>query len=314
MSTKKTIQLKTNDGYYFPLFNLKGLRSSITPYFGGDLKLDQHHYALEPTTEVDLYNNIFSRNVIFKVDREMYFLNGQTHLQQKDELIYEAELLYQKVTRTNPLIKIEVLSYIPLDVNLELHEVKITNQASRSFQLEVTTATPLYARSADNLRDHRQVTSLLNQIEVVDHGILVEPTLSFDERGHQKNDTVYSLFAKSESLTPRGYIPVLDDFIKGGSLHFPKGLSQLSPLGTKVNGYEAIGAVGFNEITLKPGETIIMYISIGIHQSRKQAILDANHYLNVTQFYDGLEKTVNFFKNYVSGLQFDIADSETSDQ
>jgi len=314
MSTKKILQLKTNDGYYFPLFNLKGLRSSITPFFGGDLKLDQHHYALEPTTEVDLYNNIFSRNIIFKIDGDLYFLNGQTALQQEDEITYEADLLYQKVLRTNSILKLEVLSYIPLDANLELHEIKITNQASRSFQLEVTTATPIYARSADNLRDHRQVTSLLNRIEVVDSGIMVEPTLSFDERGHQKNDTIYSVFAKSERLTPRGYIPVLDDFINGGSLHFPKGLNQLSPLGTKVNGYEAIGAIGFNEITLKAGESITLYMSVGIHQSKKEAIIDQNKYLNVSEFYDGLEKTVNFFKNYVSSLQFNLADQETSDQ
>ncbi|MDO9629029.1 MAG: hypothetical protein Q7I99_03930 [Acholeplasmataceae bacterium] len=314
MSTKKSIQLKTNDGYYFPLFNLSGLRSSITPFFGGDLKLDQHHYALEPTTEVDLYNNIFSRNVVFKIDGSLYFLNGQTALQQQDELTYEADLLYQRVVRNNQLLKLDVISYIPLDANLELHEIKITNQASRSFQLEVTTAIPIYARSADNLRDHRHVTSLLNQIEVVDHGILVEPTLSFDERGHQKNDTIYSVFAASESLTPRGYIPVLDDYIKGGSLHFPKGLSKLSPLGTVVNGYEAIGAIGFNEITLKPGETITLYLSIGIHQSKNQAILDAKRYLNVSNFYDGLEKSVNFFQNYVSGLKFETTDCETSKQ
>ncbi|NCU31640.1 MAG: hypothetical protein EOM23_01595, partial [Candidatus Moranbacteria bacterium] len=75
MTKKETF--KKNKGYYFPLFNLKGLRSSITPYLGGDLKLDQHHYALEPTTEVDLYNNISSRNVIFVVDGVSYFLNGR---------------------------------------------------------------------------------------------------------------------------------------------------------------------------------------------------------------------------------------------
>ena len=182
-------QLKKNDGYYFPLFNLHGMRSSITPYFGGDVKTDQHHYALEPTTEVDVYHNISSRNVVFSVDGAMYFLNGQTQLQQDDELFYETGLLYQKVSRKNHKFSIDTTSFVGLDDQVELHEIILTNVSNQPISLQVTTAVPIYARSADNLRDHRHVTSLLNQIEVVKHGITVKPTLSFDERGHQINDT-----------------------------------------------------------------------------------------------------------------------------
>ena len=31
MSTKKVLKLTSNDGFYLPLFNLKGLKASITP-------------------------------------------------------------------------------------------------------------------------------------------------------------------------------------------------------------------------------------------------------------------------------------------
>jgi cellobiose phosphorylase len=314
MTTKKTLQLKSNDGYYFPLFNLNGLRSSITPFFGGDLKLDQHHYALEPTTEVDLYSNIFSRNVIFKVNDQQYFLNGQTSIQQNDELIYETDLLYQRVTRTNSLIKLDTTSYIPVDADIELHEIRVTNQSDAPFQLDITTAIPIYGRSADNLRDHRHVTSLLNQTEVVDHGIFVQPTLSFDERGHQINDTVYSVFAESNDLKIKGYIPVLDDFINGGSLHFPKGLDVLSPVGTKINGYEAIGAIAFHEVTVLPFQSITLYVSIGIHQSKKSALKDHKKYLSQDTFSKGLEETSKFFLNYIKGLSFNFHDLDTNKQ
>ena len=47
-----------------------------------------------------------------------------------------------------------------------------------------TVAIPLFARSADNLRDHRHVTSLLHRIRLTPHGVTVTPTMSFDERGH----------------------------------------------------------------------------------------------------------------------------------
>jgi cellobiose phosphorylase len=311
---KKIVKLSRNDGYYFPLFNLLGLRSSITPFFGGDLKLDQHHYALEPTTEVDLYSNIFSRNIIFEINQNKYFLNGQTHLQQNDKLTVEVDLLYQKVTRINELFSLETKSFVALDSNVELHEVKFKNISKDAYHLKITTATPIYGRSADNLRDHRHVTSLLNQIEVVDNGILVMPTLSFDERGHQVNDTVYSLFAKSNDLEVLGYIPVLDDFINGGSIQFPKGLDQLKNPGTIINGYEAIGAISFKEMSIKPNQEITLYLSIGIHHDKTLAVKDSNQYLNKDQFLKSLNESSEFFKSYVSGLSFNFYDQETSNQ
>ena len=187
MTTKKIVSIKKNDGYYFPLFNLKGMKTSITPYFGGDIKVDYHHYALEPTSEVDLYNNIFSRNVIFDVNHKLHFLNGQTNHQQHDKIIYETDLLYQKVTRSNKKFSIETTSYVPVNDMVEIHKIIFKNISDSTCSLQVTTAIPIYARSADNLRDHRQVTSLLNQIDVMDGGIAVKPTLSFDERGHTIN-------------------------------------------------------------------------------------------------------------------------------
>ncbi len=309
---KKTFDIKNNLGYYLPLFNLKGLKSSITPYFGGDLKLDQHHYALEPTTEVDLYNNIASRNIIFEVNGTLYFLNGQKEVQQSDDLTYEVDLLSQKVTRTNKHFKLEVTSFIPTGANIELHEVKFTNISKQKLDVKITTAIPLYARSADNLRDHRHVTSLLNKIETVDHGVLVEPTLSFDERGHRKNHHVYSVFCQGEHLKVSGYIPVLDDFIMGGSLHFPKGLQNLSPVGTQVSGYEAIGAISFEKLILASGESTVFYVSIGISESKTEAMESLN-YLNESVFNEALEQTHAFFKSYTEGLKFSLRDKKTSE-
>jgi cellobiose phosphorylase len=312
VTTKKISKLSTNDGFYLPLFNLKGLKASITPFFGGDLKLDQHHYLLEPTTEIDLYSNIFSRNVIFDVNSKLYFLNGQTEHQQDDELIYETDLLYQRVLRTNKLFTIDTTSYIPMDSNVELHEIKFTNISNQDLDVSITTAVPLYARSADNLRDHRHVTSLLNQIETVDHGVMVKPTLSFDERGHQVNHHIYSVYVNSSELTIQGYIPVLDDFINGGSLHFPKGLSNLVDQGTQVNGYEAMGAISLSLKTMKPNETVTLYMSLGIHESQEESMFQSLSYLNQEAFQKGLSITNQFFKNYVNGLQFKIHDDMTS--
>ena len=304
---------KNNQGIYFPLFNTKGLRASITPTLGGDLKIDHHHYAIEPTTEVDLYHPHFSRNVIFRINGKMFFLNGQTEAQQNDKLEATYDPFVQKVKRSNDLYTIEITSFIPQDGMVECHHIIYTNKSLNHQTIDVTTAIPLYGRSADNLRDHRHVTSLLNQVKVVDGGLILKPTLSFDERGHQVNDTYYSVFASSNDMKVKGYLPTVHDFMDGGSLYFPKGLDQLKPVGYEVNGYEALGGIQFQEVNLKPNESVSLIVTIGIHQDEKQIEID-KRFLNKDVFNTSLKETVSFFNRYQDGLKIEMTDEQTTNQ
>ena len=70
---KKHFKNHQNLGYYMPLFNLTGLKSAMTPFFAGDLKTDYHHYALEPASELELFELTQSRNIIFDVDGKKLF-------------------------------------------------------------------------------------------------------------------------------------------------------------------------------------------------------------------------------------------------
>lgn len=311
MMLKRIVTTTKNLGYYFPLFNLKGLRSSITPYLGGDLKLDHHHYLLEPTTEVDLYQNMTSRNIIVYVDDKPYFLNGQTAHQQEDEITTEVGLLYQKVTRKSDAMTFVVTSYVAQHDHVELHEVILTNPLDHPVVLSVTTAIPIYGRSADNLRDHRHVTSLLSRIQTSSFGIFNQPTLSFDERGHKINHHIYSIQAASDQLTIKGFIPVLDDFVAGGSLHHPRGLHNLKPAGYQTEGYEAMGAIQFEPITLNPHQSVSIYVGLGIHE-KKSVAKSMMKYLNTQAFHEELSRVQRFFNDYVSGLSFHIANQAIS--
>lgn len=311
---KRILELTQNDGYYFPLFNFRGLRGSITPFFGGDLKLDQHHFLLEPTSETDLFSNIFSRNVVFRVDGDLFFLNGQTSLQQTDSLTWETGLLYAKVRRANSRFVLETTSYVTLDADTEVHEIRFTNASSGPLLLEAVTAVPMYDRSADNLRDHRHVTSLLNRVRTVDRGILNRPTLSFDERGHRENRHVYGVFADSPDLRVDGYLPVLDDFVGGGSLHFPKGLDNRVPEGTSFDGFEAMGGIAFAPRKILPGQTVSLYVSIGVADSFEAAEAQGRARLSAEAFRKGLEAVSAHFAAYCSRLQFRIADPGVSDR
>ncbi|MBN3490410.1 hypothetical protein JV173_02660 [Acholeplasma equirhinis] len=307
---EKIIKLDKNYGHYLPLFNLKGLKASITPYFGGDLKLDHHHFVLEPVSELSLFKHQLSRNVIFTVNGQRYFLNGDTEIQQNDEVYLTIGGLYQKVLRKNALFDLSTTSFIPVDDLVEVHKIEIKNNSLKVLEVDTITAIPLYGRSADNLRDHRHVTSLLNRTMHKSNGILMKPTLSFDERGHLENHYTYSVFADIKDIKVNRIISNLDDFINGGSLNFPRGLNLKD---TKpANGYEVIGAIGFEKFILKPNESKVLTVVIGVSKEDDLEKVSEKYFDSKT-FEDELKKVEAHFKSYTDKLNFEIENKETSE-
>ena len=49
-------------GLYFPIAGEKGLKSAVTPNMGGDSKIDQETFLLEPVSVENLHNNRSTRN------------------------------------------------------------------------------------------------------------------------------------------------------------------------------------------------------------------------------------------------------------
>lgn len=71
----------------------------------------------------------------------------------------------------------KVLSFVPLDYNVEMMQVQISNTGEEKQKITPVAAIPIYGRSADNIRDHRHVSSLLHRIRTMDYGVQVKPTL-----------------------------------------------------------------------------------------------------------------------------------------
>ena len=304
----KSITLTKNEGYYFPLYN-KHLKSSITPNLLGDFKKDYYSYFLEPVSELDLYES-YGRHVLMYVDGETYTLSGKGVHQQRDEVCVNYYALYQDIKRTNPLHEISVTSFIPKDQDIELHKVVYKNTTNKPQNLKVITAIPMYGRSASNIFDHRHVTSLLNRVEVIKHGVILNPTLSFDERGHLKNELYYATLSNSKDLSIEGYYPIYDTFVDGGTLLYPKG-KTLANVGTKVTGYEAIGGISYEMVVVKPDQSVTFFLGLSITTS-KETIFQYVNYLNETSFNDLLKESSASFKPLFDALQIELKDKETS--
>lgn len=263
---------------YFPIAGERGIKSSVTPNLGGDSKLDQNTFVLEPVSSENLHNNKSTRNFWCYIEGVgAWSATGASaeaeydkYTAQQDECNIEAGFMWQTVRRQSCKyqLKSTVTSFVPLEHNVEIMHIVIENIAETAQTIVPVAAVPIYGRSADNIRDHRHVTSLLHQITVTAQGVEVRPKLSFDERGHQKNQMTYFVYGVDQKgRTPEQFFPVTEDFIgEGGSLIAPLAVKNnwkgVKP-GTCIDGKEALGGLRFGSMALETGEKVSYAIIIG---------------------------------------------------
>lgn len=299
---------------YFPLANEAGVMSSITPDLSGDSKLSQNAFLLPPVSSENLHNDKSSRNIWVKVDDSFWWsatgksaaAKAELFTKKKEKTTLEAGFMHHRVRRESGFgLVSEITSFVPSSgERLEITGVTLTNASDSTMKIQVLSATPIYGRSADNIRDHRHVTSLLHRMETTLHGVTVNPTMTFDERGHQMNTLIYGAFGGSDEEAPLGFIPTVEEFIgEGGNLENPgflEGDLKLHGPGVSVNGYEALGGMAFKEKTLLPGESSFHVLILGYGDSAHELEETASRFLKRTAFENALEETVRYWQEKVN--------------
>ncbi len=254
---------------YFPLAGETGLKSAVTAHLRGDAKTDQDHFLLTPVSVGDLSTSRSGRNFWCRLeDGTLWSAVGCSAAQdaarrtdREDECSLEAGYMWQRVTRQNARLglRADILSFVLPEGDAEVHQVRLENIGSAPLTLTPVAAVPIYGRSADNLRDHRHVTSLLNRTVVTRYGVTVRPTLSFDERGHRLADTCYAVQGMDQfGAPPASFYAEETAFTgPGGALDWPDALLEDRPgvgPGYQVDGQEALGGLRFPPVTLAPGQ------------------------------------------------------------
>ena len=258
------LELKQYHNYfYFPLTN-ESFHASITPKLAGDSCIDLNSFFLKPVTMDDLFHSNYSRNFWVKSKNYLWSATGNSLSQkqnQDDHLIIHGGFLWHKTIRKNDKIglKSEILNFIPsINQSIELMNIKITNISEVPQYIQVSSAIPIYGRSADNIRDHNHVTSLLNQLKITNYGVILKPTLSFDERGHTINTNNYQFYMTDANLNPPDEIyPLMDQFIGDGSLDWPDYLTETTYPKIELEnsqGLNVIGSATYFDTKLNPNE------------------------------------------------------------
>ena len=305
---------------YFPLVNEARMMSSITPLLHGDAKTGQHSFLTLPVSVDELHNTRSGRNFwVCLKNSEAWSATGNAAPQiakyftgqETEEVFMRAGFLWHQIIRTDTRIglRAEITSIVPPSGDqVELMQIRLTNNSDLPVQFTPTAAIPIYGRSADNLRDHRHVTSLLHQITCVEHGVLVRPTLSFDERGHQPNPLTYAVLgAEGDGTPPQGFFPLIEDFIgEGGSLDWPEAavrpLASIATAGDRIEGYEAMGGLRFKDQSLLPGQSCEFILVLAIFIDSQNVSDLVRSYASQEKFDYWLKQTREFWQHKLANL------------
>ncbi len=315
----------TSDALYFPLVNQAGMISAITPGLQGDSKTDQNHFLTMPVAVDDLHNARAGRNFWFVLEGKGAWSatgNSAAQIAQRadapERVTLQAGFLWHKVTRESARIglRAEIVNLVPASADhIELMQVTVTNVTDAPLTLTPIAAIPIYGRSADNLRDHRHVTSLLHRMALHPSGVLVRPTLSFDERGHHSNSVTYGVLgAEADGIAPRDFCPLAAEFVgRNGNLEMPQAIFEPTVVwysaGRTFAGGEAMGALRFQTTTLQPGQAKTYVVILAILGDAADAARLVATYGGKTQFADWMRRTQDDWQNKLSALTFHTADA-----
>ena len=310
---------------YFPLMNTKGMKSFVTPELKGDVCKDFHHYLTTPTVTEEIHRNISSRNFWIKADnKEPWSATGQSVFQKsnkwdqpKDDYSISANIgaFTTKRKQNETGLETTITTFVPEgDDFVELLKITVTNTGTENQTFRPTYALPMFGRSADNVRDHRQVTTMFQENFVEEYGVRIKPKIMHDESSHSVNYTNYVVLGFGEKgAKPEGIWARLHDFIgQSGSLDNPEAIYKdlKAPVLTdlELHGKEAVAGLNFKEKTLAPGEKVDYVIVHGITDHTEDLKAWKKKYSTVEKVDKILESTLNFWKEKLNSVDIHTGD------
>ena len=115
--------------FYAPLFgkDALGLKSAITPFLSGDIKIDKFHYLTRPASREDLRNPLRDFFVFIK-DKGVFSLSQESG---PDSASVEIGPLWHKLKRTHPAAGLEInaINFVPT-TGEKVHPKSVANQVS----------------------------------------------------------------------------------------------------------------------------------------------------------------------------------------
>lgn len=311
---------------YLPLVNEAGGLSWTSPRLQGGPAASHHEYLAPPLTAEDLPHALAHRDLwIVEPGRTPFSVAGLSpegltaHVTTSSAApSLEAGPGWVSLTTTDARkhFRVRATLWCPADVDapLECFWVEVRNVSRRPLVFDPYAALPVFARSADNVRDHRHVTALLHRVTILPHGVTVCPTMSFDERGHRMNATRYAVLAFGPGGSrPSGVWGVEEQFLgAGGNFAAPAAVwnREAAPMNARAElaGREAIGGFRFPRRTLAPGQRATYLLLSGITRDPDDVTRWVRWGQHSTNWTRSLTRTKTFWQQQLHRVAFFTAD------
>ena len=300
---------------YAPLCGIDGdsVKSAITPFLSGDIKTDKSHYLTKPASREDLRMTV--RNFFVRVEGKGVLAMAQRS--PDDDSCVEIGQLWHKLTRVNKAfgLQLTALSFVPVSgEKMELTRFTVRNISSADVAFTPTAVIPVFARSLANKHDHEHVTALLQRVDQLPDGVVVEPTMRFNEEGHKIASDVYFVFGvQGDGACPAGTFPTLESFLgPEGDLDHPRAvMTNETPRvfsDAERQGQEVAGAIRFADALLHPGEEKSFIVAIGIGTDRNICLDEFSRFNTSARFDAALAANAKFWMGKTSSIKFNDGD------
>ncbi len=301
---------------YLPLSSTTsaGIKSCITPHLSGDIKIDKHTYLTKPASREDLRYNV--RDFFLNVSGQVCSLALET---EPNSAQVEIGQLYHRLVRRHKKLglEMEALNFVPVSgENIEIMKVTVRNTSKKEVTFTPTFALPVFGRSLANKHDHEHVTALLHRTKQIAQGILIEPTMNFNEEGHKVCHTVYFVMGQEGSgAKPVGSFPTAESFYgEAGNISMPQAVvDQLKPKklsDDEMQGKEVVGALRFKEARLKKDESKEYILIFGIADGEANAMKAFEKFKTVKAADAALMECKNFWQKKTHAIEFKSGDAQ----
>lgn len=301
---------------YLPLSGTTsaGIKSCITPYLSGDIKIDKHAYLTKPVSREDLRYNV--RDFFLNIDGKICSLALESG---PDSAQVEIGQLYHKLIRVHKKagIEMEALNFVPVSgENVEIMKVTVRNVSKKEMTFTPAFALPVFGRSLANKHDHEHVTALLHRAKQTANGIWVEPTMNFNEEGHKVCHMVYFVAGREGNGTkPEGSFPTAESFYgEEGNMFMPKAVfDNLKPgklSDDEMQGKEVVGALRFKETKLKKGESKEYILVFGMAENEPNAMKAFDKFKTAKAVDAALLECRKFWHKKTHAIEFKSGDAQ----
>lgn len=312
---------------YFPLLNAAGMKSWVTPELKGDICLSFGQYLTPPTVTEEIRRTNTSRNIwISTPGNRPWSVTGMSAWQKaarwglvSDEMKILGKPGAFTLSNTNNILglSMNITIFIPSSgEQVELLLIEVENISNDQVEFDLTYSVPVFARHADNFRDHRQVTTMFQQNYRDKYGVRIKPKIIHDEHGHTPNNTSYLVYGFDHDGSPPDRIwNLMQDFTgKYGSLDNPAALfnGEGAPdeIPELMDGQEAVAALGFKRMTVPAGSKTCFGIIHGITDHDTEREDWVKKFGNPGKIKRFLATTLDNWQEYTDSIRIHTADHD----